>query len=165
MRILVIVAPDCRDSGLLTIEQIVEPYFRFRDNGLEVVFASLEGGEPISISAGPTPSDTVLRFRRDRVAREALTDTLSLDQVFAEDFQAAYCIGSPEMLAPSGDRPASKLIAQLLVGGRPVAVVSAGQSDGLMITGASPPLAASALIGALLGSPPLVSGNTSSFSP
>ena len=151
MRILLIIAPVSGDSGQLTIEQIIEPYFRFRDNGLEVVFASPSGGEPVSIRAGPTPSDIMLRFRSDREAREALTDTLSLDQVFAEDFHAAYCVGAPELLSPSGDEPTSRLLAQLLASGRPIAVVSSSSSDGLMITGASPSLAATALIGALLG--------------
>jgi putative intracellular protease/amidase len=149
MRILMIVAPGGRDNGLFTLEQLIEPYFWFRDGGAEVVFASPEGGEPISLSPGQTPSASVLRFRKDHFAREALTDTLCLDQVFAEDFEAAYCIGAPEILAPAGNHSASRLIVELLASGRPVAVVSSGAGEGLMITGSSPLLAANALLGTL----------------
>jgi putative intracellular protease/amidase len=99
MRILMIVAPGERDNGLFTLEQLIEPYFWFRDGGAEVVFASPEGGEPISLSPGQKSSASVLRFRKDHFAREALTDTLCLDQVFAEDFEAAYCIGAPEIFS------------------------------------------------------------------
>ena len=98
-----------------------------------------------AISTSATAS--ARRFGKDFLAREALADTLSLDQVFVEDFQAAYCISALGILTPSGDHPASRLIAQLLAAGRPVAVVSSG--GGLMITGTSPLLAADALLGAL----------------
>jgi putative intracellular protease/amidase len=149
MRILMIVVPGERDNELFTLEQMIEPYFRFRDSGAEVVFASPGGGQPISLSPEGMLSASVLRFRKDHFAREALTDTLCLNQVFAEDFQAAYCIGAPEILASSADHPASRLIGGLLALGRPVAMVSSGAGEGLMITGSSPLLAARALLGTL----------------
>jgi hypothetical protein len=114
----------------------------------EVVLASLHGGQPISISRGGGSSDPV-RLRRDRLAREALADTLSLDQVFADDFQATYCIGPAEFFTRPGDHPAARLVARLLASGKPVAVISSGRGLGLMITGASQILAADALLGTL----------------
>ena len=93
MRILVIVVPKQTNVGLLKLEQVVEPYYQFRNSSAEIVFASPNGGEPIPIGSGQNSMDLVLRLRKDRLAWEALTDTLSLDQVFAEDFDAAYCLG------------------------------------------------------------------------
>jgi putative intracellular protease/amidase len=149
MRVLLIVASDCGEDVTPTIEQIAGPYFRLRDSGLEIVLASPGGGEPILANTRSARSELVLRFRNDRLAREALTDTLRLDQVFAEDFAAAFCVGDPKLLPGAGGERASTLISELLANGRPVAVVSAGLNAGLMITGTAPILAANALIGAL----------------
>lgn len=146
MRILMIIAPDERGGVPLTIEQVIEPYYQFLDSRAEVVLASPGGGSPILTITGQNPQNFALRFQHDELAHDALTDTLGLDQVFSEDFQAAYCVGAPGII----EQLASHLVSELLAAGKPVAVVSNEPSSGLLITGTSPGLAANALLGVLL---------------
>ena len=80
------------------------------------------------------------------MARDDLTDTLLLDQIWPEDFDALLCLGTP---GPAGD-----LVATFRQGGKPVAVIPENRADGsptITADGADAPLqAARALIGALL---------------
>jgi putative intracellular protease/amidase len=152
MRILMILIPDSQDRPLLQIGQVIEPYYLFRDSGADVVFASPTGGAPVSTAAGRDPAPAVHRLRHDHLTREALADTLSLDQVLAEDFQAAFCIGASEQIDAGGDHPASRLIAQLLDAGKPVAMLSDRSGVRLLTTGKAPGPAAQALLGALSNS-------------
>jgi hypothetical protein len=99
----------------------------------------------------------LLRFGLDHAAREALADTLSLDQIFFDDFDAAFCIGA--LGAVWSGEPAASLLANFLAAGKPVAIVPNkinlsphGTGEGLLITGDgahAPAQAAHALIGAL----------------
>jgi len=149
MCILMILVPDSQDRPRLKIGQVIEPYYLFRDRGTEVVFASPAGGAPVSTAAGQERATAVRRLRDDHLAREALADTLSLDQVSAADFQAAFCIGPSEQLGAGGDHPTSLVIAQLLDAGKPVAMLSDSGGVRLLITGDAPGPAARALLGAL----------------
>jgi hypothetical protein len=81
---------------------------------------------------------TVRRLRDDHLAREALADTLTLDQVPAADFQAAFCIGASEKLDAGGNHRVALLIAQLLDAGKPVAMLSDSGGVRLLITGTAP---------------------------
>lgn len=152
MRILMIVIPDSQARPVLKIGQVVEPYYLFRDSGAEVVVASPAGGAPVSTAAGQDRATAVRRLRDDHLARDALADTLSLDQVSAEDFQAAFCIGASEQIDAGGDHSASTLIAQLLDAGKPVVMLSDISGVRLLITGNAPRPAAQALLGALSNS-------------
>jgi putative intracellular protease/amidase len=152
MRILMILIPDNQASPVLKIGQVIEPYYLFRDSGAEVVIASPAGGDPVSTAAGQDRAAAVRRFRDDHLARDVLADTLSLDQVSAEDFQAAFCIGASEQIDAGGDHPASALIAELLDAGKPVAMLSDVSGVRLLITGNAPRPAAQALLGALANS-------------
>ncbi len=83
---------------VLRLERFIGPYYAFRDAGAEVVLASPSGGFPWM---GPAADDRGVsspgldRFRADRPAREDLTDTLDLGQIYEEDFDAALCLGTP----------------------------------------------------------------------
>lgn len=165
MRILMILIPDraAANRPVLRIERIAEPYYLFRDAGAEVVLASPGGGFPWLGLASDDPDEappSLVRFRGDGEAREALTDTLGLDQIFAGDFDAALCIGSPGKIWDG--TPAGGLLAAFLTAAKPVAVIPSdldlaphGTGSGLLITGDSaqtPALAAQALLGTLKGS-------------
>jgi hypothetical protein len=149
MCILMILIPDSQDRPLLQFGQVIEPYYLFRHSGAEVVFASPAGGAPVSTAAGQDRAPAICRLRHDHLAREALADTLSLDQVSAEDFEAAFCIGVSELIDAGGDHPMSLLTAQLLDAGKPVAMPSDNNGVRLLITGNAPRPAAQALLGAL----------------
>jgi hypothetical protein len=152
VRILMIIVPDSLDRPLLQIGQVIEPYYLFRDSGAVVVLASPDGGSPISTANRQDQTPAVRRLQRDHLAREALAETLSLDQVSADDFQAAFCIGACELIGSGGDHPVSLLTAQLLDAGKPVAMLSDTNGVRLLITGNAPRPAAQALLGALSSS-------------
>jgi hypothetical protein len=165
LRILMMLIPDQdgvapKGDNILRLERFIGPFYAMRDAGAEIVVASPEGGFP---SMGlPQPdqgvSEATRRFKSDRTARDGLTDTLRLEEVFAEDFDAAFCIGHPGAIWRNPN-PAGALIAALLKAGKPVAVIPSnldlsplGVGDGLLIMGdreATPVLAAQALLGAL----------------
>jgi hypothetical protein len=151
MRILMILISDAETRHptpppVLRFERFLAPYYLFLDAGAEVVLASLTGGDPAMRTASGERSDTsavMQRFLADQTAREALIDTLSLDQVEADDFDGAYCIGvSGGVWPPHADNPAAAMLGQLLASGKPVAVIPSqidldpkGVAQGLLIAG------------------------------
>ena len=144
MRVLMVLIPDPLGSvaGTLSIDRVAEPYYQFVAAGIEVVFSSPDGGAPL-VSGTKTPqSEPVIRLLGDRFARDALADTLSLDQVDADDFDAAFCIGVPGAIWIAAEDPTSQLIAHLLRSGKVVAITPShvntepfGSHDGLLILG------------------------------
>ena len=151
MRILMILISDA-DTGhptpppVLRFERFLAPYYLFLDAGAEIVLASQRGGDPAMRTASGERSDTtpiMRRFQADQAAREALIDTLNLDQVDPLDFDGAYCIGvSGAIWPPRVDNPAGAMIGQLLASGKPVAITPSqldlaphGVGEGLLIAG------------------------------
>jgi len=170
MRILMILIPDDEaaippKAPILRLERVIGPYYVFRDAGAEVVLASPAGGFPRMAAAAEdraASSPLLDRFRADRTGRDDLTDTLDLDQIYDEDFDAALCLGAPGPIWEAERRcTAGALIAAFLQAGKPVAVIptvpdlaARGTGDGLIITADRPDAglgAARALLGALAG--------------
>jgi hypothetical protein len=167
MRILMILIPEhdasaAKSGPAVRLERAAGPYFVFRDANVEVVLASPDGGSPLMEFAGDDNASTEVmqRFRQDRMAIDEFSDTISLDQVYTDDFDAAFCIGLPGSIwRPEHKRTAGALIARLLDVGKPVAVMPSGvdlapkgAGDGLLIVGdgsKSPIPVAHALMGAL----------------
>jgi putative intracellular protease/amidase len=83
------------------------------------------------------------RLARDGVAREELADTLSLEQVFVDDFAGVYCVGLPGPIwRVAGEASIEAVLARFLRAGKPVAVCPSnldlsphGAGEGLLITG------------------------------
>jgi putative intracellular protease/amidase len=134
----------------------------FQDADVEVVLASPDGGSPLMEFASGSEASTAImqRLRQDRNALDEFSDTLSLDQVYADDFDAAFCVGLPGPIwRPEHKSSAGALISRLLDAGKPVAVMPSGidlapkgTSEGLLIVadGSKSPIpAAQALIGAI----------------
>jgi hypothetical protein len=167
MRILMILipeqdAPGNRSDPAVRLERAAGPYYAFRDAEVEVVLASAEGGSPLmQMASGSQASSGILqRFRQDQRAIDEFSDTLSLDQVYPDDFDAAFCVGLPDPVwRPEHDSSAGALIAKLLDAGKPVAVMPSGidlapngAGEGLLIVGDgsnAPVPAAQALMGAV----------------
>jgi putative intracellular protease/amidase len=152
MRILMILIPENEASAAkgdpaVRLERAAGPYYVFRDADVEVVLASPGGGSPLMEFAGDSIASTELmqRFRQDRMAIDEFTDTISLDQVYTDDFDAAFCVGLPGSIWRPEDRhSAGALISRLLDVGKPVAVIPSGvdltpkgTGDGLLIVGDS----------------------------
>jgi putative intracellular protease/amidase len=152
MRILMILIPEtdasaAKSDPAVRLERAAGPYYVFRDADVEVVLASPDGGSPLMEFAGDGNASTELmqRFRQDRMAIDEFSDTISLDQVYTDDFDAAFCVGVPGVIwRPEHRSTAGALISRLLDAGKPVAVIPSGidlapkgAGDGLLIVGDS----------------------------
>jgi putative intracellular protease/amidase len=149
MRILMILIPENNASApksdpAVRLERAAGPYYVFRDADIEVVLASPDGGSPLmEFSDSNASTEVMQRFRQDRLAVDEFNDTLSLDQVYPDDFDAALCVGLPAPIwQPQHQSTAGDLISRLLDAGKPVAVmpsgvdlVPKGTGDGLLIVG------------------------------
>jgi hypothetical protein len=165
IRFLIILATD-GDNSEVRIARLAPAYYLFKDAPAEVVLATPSGGfadltselrQTVHQSVHKEP--TVGRFLTDRAARDDLADTLRLDQIVTEDFDAAFCIGlSGPLWSAEG---VAATIRAFLTSGKPVAVIPGrrlditpeGAAAGLLILGdceASPLLSAHALLKVVL---------------
>jgi putative intracellular protease/amidase len=152
-----------RPSRPLGLDQVVEPYYLLHDAGAEVVVVSVLGGDPPFRGSRKRSARAIAvlqRFYDDRRARDAISDTLKVAEIYPEDFDGGICIGALEEQAASDDSAAAlNLVTALLAAGKPVAVVPSNlllapqrPLEGLLIIGdqaRSPRLAAKALLAAL----------------
>ncbi|WP_234835884.1 transporter [Sinorhizobium meliloti] len=164
IRFLIIIAVEDSD-GISTngvwIQQIAPPYYLFKEVPAEVALATPSGGFQALLGQtrhGPSNREPfVQRFLSDREARDDLADTLSLEQIVADDFDAAFCIGFSGSVWGTHSRGPGPLIKTFLEDGKPVAIIPGQQLDiapeaagpGLLIIGdsdQSPVLAAHALV-------------------
>ena len=104
MRTRMILIPDgeAQTSGgtsMVRLEHFAAAYYVFHDKGIEAVLASPAGGSPWLRPAQPRPGKQgrsgAALAGKDGQARDALTDTIRLDQAYAEDFEGALCLGAP----------------------------------------------------------------------
>ena len=129
MRILMIVLPDSELPSPHNSpgRRIIEPYYIFRDLGIEVDVATLTGG-PVWSRRDQAAMDkagaTMQRFLIDRIARDLFADGLQIDQIAADDFQAAFCTAIP-MQETTEPAVAKTVLDAFYAGGRPVALVPA----------------------------------------
>ncbi|MCB8882681.1 hypothetical protein ACELLULO517_20725 [Acidisoma cellulosilytica] len=139
---------------------IIAPYYLFRDWGAEVVVASIADvalSPPRAMKTDEATGPFLERYVQDRAARELFSDSLRFDELFADDFAAAFCVG----LSGSGENAGLMPVLQaLLTAGRPVVLLHSAGFDSLvaptpahLLTGTSPvldPLALALAILALL---------------
>jgi putative intracellular protease/amidase len=131
------------DSGSKTgfwLEEFSAAYYVFKDAGAEVTLASPIGGQPPidpqSDGAG-RQSETVKRFKTDQAARTALADTLELEQVAPEDFDAVFYVGGHGAMWDLPEDPISQaLIAAVHAAGRLLALVGHGPAALRHVVGA-----------------------------
>lgn len=118
------------DTGRKTgfwLEEFAAPYYTFRDAGVETVLASPKGGQaPLDpVSNKPDfQTDMTRRYDADPEAQAALANTVRLDTVSAEDFDAVFYPGGHGPLWDlAEDSNSKKLIEDMLRSGKPVALV------------------------------------------
>src|SRR5207247_5591613 len=71
------------------LEEFAAPYFVFRDAGVQLTLASPKGGQPPIDPKSDSPenqTDAMTRFKKDRSAQQALSQTVKLSIVKSEDF-------------------------------------------------------------------------------
>lgn len=78
------------------LEEFAAPYYTFKDAGAEIVLASPKGGQPpLDPKSALEDFQTELthRFNQDVEAQKALANTVKLDTVKADDFDAVFYPG------------------------------------------------------------------------
>ncbi|WBM69525.1 type 1 glutamine amidotransferase domain-containing protein [Buttiauxella sp. WJP83] len=109
------------------LEEFAAPYYVFHDAGLKITLASPKGGQPPLDPKSDAPdaqTDDTRRFRHDSDAQQLLANTVKLDSVRAEDFDAVFYPGGHGPLWDlAEDKHSITLIEQFWAAGKPVAAV------------------------------------------
>jgi putative intracellular protease/amidase len=124
------------------LEEFAAPYFVFRDAGVELTLASPKGGQPpidpkSDLPENQTPAMT--RFKEDKAAQQALSQTRRLSEMKSEDFDTIFYVGGHGPMWDLADNPDSiALIESFYNAGKPVAAVchSPGVFHRVMYNGA-----------------------------
>lgn len=130
MRILLVLTSHDQlgDTGEKTgywYDEMAAPYYRFTDAGVDVTFASPQGGrppmDPMSNETDYQTDDTH-RFDADADAQAALARTTPLNSVVADDVDAVFYAGGHGPMWDLAEDPVSiRLIEAVWGAGRPVA--------------------------------------------
>jgi putative intracellular protease/amidase len=118
------------DTGQKTgfwLEEFAAPYYALKDAGAAIVVASPRGGQPPLDPKSDEPdaqSDDTRRFKDDTAAQAVLADTVRLDSVSADDFDAVFYPGGHGPLWDlAGDGHSISLIEAFVRADKPVAAV------------------------------------------
>ena len=121
---------DLGDTGRKTgfwLEELAAPYYVFKDAGAEIVLASPRGGRPPLDPKSNEPgfqTDLTRRFEADSEANAVLSNTVRLDGVTHEGFDAVFYPGGHGPLWDLAEDPASvRLIQNTFKAGKPVTLV------------------------------------------
>src|SRR5277367_3730855 len=115
-----------RKTGLW-LEEFAAPYFVFRDAGVKLTLASPKGGQPpidpkSDLPENQTPSMT--RFKQDEVAKKALSQTVKLADMRAENFDTVFYPGGHGPMWDLAESPVSiALIESFYYSGKPIALI------------------------------------------
>lgn len=109
------------------LEELVAPYYRFKDSGADITLASPAGGRPPLDPKSNEPdfqTDDTHRFEADEVATAQLAETVPLSSVDVADFDAVFYPGGHGPLWDlAEDRDSISLIETALRTDIPVALV------------------------------------------
>ncbi|OQD53928.1 type 1 glutamine amidotransferase domain-containing protein [Streptomyces phaeoluteigriseus] len=132
MKVLIVLTShdELGDTGRKTgfwLEELAAPYYRFKEAGWEITLASPKGGRPPLDPKSNEPSfqtEQTRRFEADAEATAALTNTVRLDSVAADDFDTVFYPGGHGPLWDLAEDPDSvRLIESTLRSGKPLALV------------------------------------------
>ena len=114
----------------LWIGEFTDPYYEFIDKGFHVTIASPKGGKPpidemSKLTENITSSNR--RFNEDKIAQNALNQTLKLEEISESNFDAVfYPGGHGPIFDLAFNETSGKLILDFLSNGKPVASVCHG---------------------------------------
>jgi len=109
------------------LEEFTAPYFVFRDAGVQITLASPKGGQPPLDPKSDLPenqTDAMTRFKKDSAAQQALSQTIKLADVKAEDFDTVFYPGGHGPMWDLAESPESiALLEAFYNSGKPIALV------------------------------------------
>lgn len=100
------------------LEEFAAPYYTFKDAGAELVLASPAGGQPpLDPKSDLADFQTELthRFKADPAAQQALANTVKLDTVSEQDFDAVFYPGGHGPLWDLAESPVSIALIEAFV--------------------------------------------------
>jgi putative intracellular protease/amidase len=132
MKILIVLTSHDQlgDTGKETgfwLEELAAPYYVLKQAGAELTLASPKGGQPPLDPKSADESaktDDTRRFETDDDAKAQLANTVRLDSVKIEDFDAVFYPGGHGPLWDLAEDPTSRSVIEQTIGaGKPVALV------------------------------------------
>lgn len=132
MKILMVLTSHDKlgDTGLKTgfwLEEFASPYYVFIDQSFEVTLASPQGGQPPLDPKSEEPdfqTAATARFRKDDQAQQALANTLRLDSINPDDYDAIFYPGGHGPLWDlAEDKHSISLIEDFYRKGKPLGLV------------------------------------------
>jgi putative intracellular protease/amidase len=109
------------------LEEFAAPYYVFRDSGVDITLASPKGGQPPIDPKSDLPENqtpAMARFKQDKEAQKALSQTVKLADMKAGDFDTVFFVGGHGPMWDIVDNPdAIALIESFYNSGKPVAAV------------------------------------------
>jgi putative intracellular protease/amidase len=109
------------------LEELAAPYYAFKEAGAHVVLASPAGGQPPLDPKSNEPAfqtELTRRFEADGAATAQLANTVRLDSVSHEDFDAVFYPGGHGPLWDLAEDPTSiALIESFIAANKPAALV------------------------------------------
>lgn len=109
------------------LEEFAAPYYVFKDAGVELTLSSPKGGQPpvdpkSDLQENQTPA--MARFKQDKAAQKALSETSKLANLKAEDFDSIFYVGGHGPMWDLAESPVSiALIESFYNADKPVALV------------------------------------------
>lgn len=121
---------DLGNTGIKTgfwIEEFASPYYHLIDNGIQVTLSSPIGGQPPIDPKSNEPdfqTPATIRFNKDVSLQKTLSNTLALDKVNHDDYDAIFYPGGHGPLWDlSEDKNSVALIENFYNQNKPVAAV------------------------------------------
>jgi putative intracellular protease/amidase/predicted enzyme related to lactoylglutathione lyase len=109
------------------LEEFAAPYFVFKDAGVQLTLASPKGGQPPLDPKSDLPENqtaAMTRFKKDSAAQQALSQTIKLADVKAEDFDTVFYPGGHGPMWDLAESPESiALLEAFYNSGKPIALV------------------------------------------
>lgn len=132
MKILIVLTSHDKlgDTGKKTgfwLEEFAAPYYLLKDAGMEIELASPKGGEPPLDPKSALPknvTEATKRFRTDPLVQAALANTVKLDDVSADDYDAVFYPGGHGTMWDLPNNAASiALLEAFIRAGKPIGAV------------------------------------------
>jgi putative intracellular protease/amidase len=109
------------------LEEFAAPYFVFRDAGIQLTLASPKGGQPPIDPRSDDPTNqtpAMTRFKQDKQAQTALSQTVKLSTVKAQDFETVFYPGGHGPMWDLAEDPESiALLESFYNSGKTIALV------------------------------------------